>query len=103
MVPPVHRISPLAFFCYTSGPASKFVRRGAMSFYAVLQGIVRPLRSHPDAARQRGRGPAVHAVRKSSSSTRFASIGMTALLLLITPAVTSAHDIPKSVTVLAFV
>ena len=28
---------------------------------------------------------------------------MTALLLLITPAVTSAHDIPKSVTVLAFV
>jgi hypothetical protein len=80
-----------------------------MTFYAALKRFVSPACSHPE----RSEGPVFRARRKSRSFAEFTlrsvsdvGLRMTSVvmaLLLALPAITSAHDIPKSVTILAFV
>src|SRR5262249_33784404 len=83
--------------CWRASTGCILVRRGVMTFYAVNNRFVRPAPCHPE----RSEGSAFRAGRKSRS---LATLGMTiGALLLGMPAVSSAHDIPKSVTVLAFV
>ena len=81
-----------------------------MTFYAANIRFVRPKRRrpehslcHPERSEGSALAPGVKSRSLASLGMTRGVLAMTAMLLLGLPAVSSAHDIPKSVTVLAFV